>query len=262
MRRYLKLIGKYISTSFIRELEFRSGFVVLVVSELIQDAVTIVFFTALYGSIAGIKGWTYPEALLLVGTFMLLTYVSHGLFYRNFARVSEYVKEGRLDLLLTKPVDAQFAMTLRYTAVADILNIIPSLLVIGYALHRLQIVPSLSTIIGFLSLIVLGVLLIYALWFAISLLAFWLTQIEEIQELWNGLFDFTRYPRQIYEGSVRVIFTFIVPIITIVSFPAEFFLGRVNATAIVYNLILALGLLLLTRLLWNLGLRRYSSASS
>ncbi len=262
MRRYLKLFWKYVSTSFIRELEFRSGFVVLVISELIQDIVTIVFFTALYGSIAGVKGWTYPEALLLVGTFMLLTYVSHGLFYRNFARVSEYIKEGRLDLLLTKPVDAQFAMTLRYTAVADILNIIPSLLVIGYALHRLQIVPSLVTILGFLSLIMLGVLLIYALWFAISLLAFWLTQIEEIQELWNGLFDFTRYPRQIYEGSVRVLFTFVVPIITIVSFPAEFFLGRVNASAIVYNLTLALGLLLITRLLWNLGLRRYSSASS
>ncbi|MBI4092706.1 MAG: ABC-2 family transporter protein [Candidatus Kerfeldbacteria bacterium] len=262
MRRYLVLFRQYVSTSFIREMEFRSGFFVLMLSELVADVISIVFFTILYGSVASIRGWSYPEALLLLGTFMFLTYLSHGLFYRNFARVSEYVNEGRLDILLTKPVDPQFAMTLRYTAVSDILNIVPSLIVIIYAISRLDLTITAGSLIGYLSLIAIGMAIIYSLWFAISILAFWLTQVEEIQELWNGLFDFTRYPRQIYEGSIRALFTFVVPILTIVAFPTEFFLGRISGSAILYNLLLAAGLLAVTRMLWQVGLRRYSSASS
>lgn len=243
-------------------MEFRSGFYVLIVSELLQDVVTITLFSVLYGSITTIKGWSYPEALLLVGTFMLLTYITHGLFYRNFSRVSEYINEGRLDILLTKPVDTQFMMTTRYTAVADLFNIVAAVLVIGFALTRLQTALTIVNVLGYLSLIALGIIIIYSLWFMISLLAFWLTQIDEIQELWNGLFDYSKYPRQIFDGGIKIIFTFVLPILTIVSFPVEFFLGRVSGSAIFYNLALAVGLLLLTRLFWKVGLRRYASASS
>ncbi|MBI4089879.1 MAG: ABC-2 family transporter protein [Candidatus Kerfeldbacteria bacterium] len=250
------------STSLIREIEFRSGFIVLLLSELLQDAITIVFFSALYGSVATVRGWSYAEALLLLGTFMLITYLTHALFYRNFARVSEYVNQGRLDVLLTKPVDTQFIMTLRYTAVADLFNIAAALIVVAFAVSRLDVPITFGAGLGYTTLVLLGAVIVYGIWFAISLLAFWLTQIEEIQELWNSLFDFTRYPRQIYEGGVRILFTVVVPILTIVAFPAEFFLGRIGPAAILYNLGLAVMLLVLTRWLWNVGLRRYSSASS
>lgn len=262
MRRYLKLFRRFVSTSLIREIEFRSGFVVLLLSELVQDFVTIVFFSALYGSVATIRGWSYAEALFLLGTFMTITYLTHAFFYRNFARVSEYVNEGRLDLLLTKPVDTQFIMTLRYTAVADLFNIAAALMITGFAVSRLELTVTFGAVLGYLSLVILGAVIVYGVWFAISLLAFWLTQIEEIQELWNGLFEFTRYPRQIYEGGIRILFTTVVPILTIVAFPVEFFLGRVGWSAILYNLSLAVALLILTRMLWQVGLRRYSSASS
>ncbi|MBI5404845.1 MAG: ABC-2 family transporter protein [Candidatus Kerfeldbacteria bacterium] len=262
MWRHLQLLRKFVATSVVAEMEFRSGFVVLIISEILQDVITITLFTVLYGSITTIADWTYPEALLLVGTFMLLTYITHGLFYRNFARVSEYVNEGRLDLLLTKPVDTQFMMTTRYTAVADLFNIVPALIVISYAVSRLDQAVTVTAIAGYLSLIILGVAIIYSLWFAISLLAFWLTQIDEIQELWNGLFDYSKYPRQIFDGGVKILFTFVLPILTIVSFPTEFFLGRIGGSALIYNLGLAVGLAIGTRWLWRIGLRRYSSASS
>jgi len=260
--RYLKLFASFFRTSLIREIEFRSGFITLFLIVLAEMVMTVTFFSVLYGSVPSIKGWSYAEALLLVGTFMMLTNLTHALFYRNFSRMSLYVNEGRLDYLLTKPIDPQFFISLRYTAMADVLNMITSVIITVFAISRLHIDVSLGLIFGYSTLLILGIAIIYGIWFLISILSFWLTEVEEIQELWNSLFEYARYPRQIYSGAIRLLFTILIPLLTIVAFPAEFFLRRVSSPAIAYNLALAAGLLVATRLLWNVGLRRYSSASS
>lgn len=262
MRRYLRLYARYFTTSLIREMEFRSGAFSLALTVLVQFALTLLFFSALYGSVPSVKGWTYPEALLLLGTFQIMMNVSHALFYRNFSRTSEYVKDGKLDILLTKPVDAQFAMTTRYVGIADLLNLIPSVALVTLAASRLQLAVSFTAMVGYLSLLISGTFIIYGIWFAISILSFWLTQVDEIQELWDGLEDFTRYPRQIFRGPIQILFTFVIPILTIVSFPAEWLLHQLGIVGIIINVAIASGFLVLTRIFWRIGLQRYSSASS
>ena len=53
------------------------------------------------------------EILLFIGTFIALTGVYAGMFMINNFRLREKIKDGELDLLLTKPVSLQFMATLR-----------------------------------------------------------------------------------------------------------------------------------------------------
>lgn len=262
MKRYLKVLWLFIKTSVIREIEFRSGFVTMFSVVLVSTLITITFFSVLYGSVTSIKGWSYQEALLLLGTFLLIDNVSSALFYRNFSRMTEYINEGGLDLVLTKPIDPQFTVSFRYTGVSDLLNMFTSMIVIGVALSNVHVSLSIGSVIGYLSLIVLGVAIAYSLWFAVSILAFWIINIEDIQQLWEGLFEFTKYPPDIFFGPVRSLFMIAIPLLTIVAFPAEWLLGRIGIRSIVINLAIATVLSIVTRVLWKFGLTRYESASS
>lgn len=245
-----------------REIEFRSGMAVIAFAILMQTILAVSFYGILYGSVPSIKGWSYPEVLFLLATYLLVTNITHALFYRNFSRMSEYVREGRLDILLTKPVDAQFAMTVRYIGIADLMNLIPSLILLGFAIARLDIVVTPLAIVGYIFGVCIGCLIVYNIWFAISILSFWLTQVDEIQELWEGISFFMRYPRSIFSGVIRFMLTFLLPILTIVAFPSEWFLGRLPGWWIVVSGCAAVIMLVATRMLWHIGLRRYSSASS
>ncbi len=262
MRRYLRLFRRYFVTSLIREIEFRSGMAVLALTILVQAVLAVTFYGVLYGSVPSIKGWSYNEVLFLLATYMIVTNLTHALFYRNFSRTSEYVREGKLDIILTKPVDAQFATTFRYVGIADLLNLIPSLMLLVYAVQRLDITLTPLTVVGYVAGIIIGCMIVYGIWFAISILSFWLTQVDEIQELWEGISFFMRYPRSMFSGVVRFMLTFLLPILTIVAFPSEWFLGRLSGWWLVVSGLAACMLLLVTRAFWNVGLKRYSSASS
>ncbi|MBI4426438.1 MAG: ABC-2 family transporter protein [Candidatus Kerfeldbacteria bacterium] len=262
MQRYIRLFFRYLSTDIIREAEFRGGFFLLLVSNLIEFTVTVAFFSLLYGSVPTVGGWSYPEALFLVATYSIIGNLSGAFFLRNFARFSEYIRTGLLDTFLTKPVDAQFAATLRYHAISNLISLLPSVALLMISLHRLGLTITVVNAVGYVLLLVLGLIIVYCLWFAISLLAFWLTQINELQELWFSLYDFARYPPPIYDGGVRILFTFVIPVLTVVAVPTEFFLEHTQPAAIGYNVAIAATLLIVTRLLWKVGLRRYASASS
>ncbi len=262
MKRYFKLLWLFIKTSVIREMEFRSGFFSLTAVLFLSTFITVAFFSVLYGSVTSIHGWSYGEALFLLGTYFLVDNLTSALFYRNFSRVSDYINEGNLDLLLTKPVDPQFTMTTRYTGVSDLLNVVTSFIIMGVALGKLHLTVTFFGVVGYLSLILLAIAIVYSMWLAVSLLSFWLTQIDDLQDLWSGFYEFAKYPPDIFFGPARLLFTFAIPILTIVAFPAEFILHRVGPSSILVNLAIAVILLTITRIFWNIGLRRYGSASS
>lgn len=262
MKRYLRLFWLFTKTTVIREIEFRSGFISMSLVILLSTFISVIFFSVLYGSVSTIHGWDYGQALLLLGTYFLIDSITSALFFRNFSMVSDYINQGRLDLLLTKPVDPQFTMTMRYTGVSDGFNIITSFIIISVALAKLHLHLTLFGVFGYLSLILLGIIIVYTLWLGISLLSFWLTNIDDIQDLWGSLYGFSMYPPDIFFGPIRALFTFVIPILTIVAAPVQWLLHRTTGWTFLINSGLALVLLIITRKLWHFGLKRYGSASS
>ena len=58
-------------------------------------------------------GWSFPQALLVVGMFRIFEGVIDGVMRPNITRIVEYIQKGTLDFILLKPVDSQFMASLR-----------------------------------------------------------------------------------------------------------------------------------------------------
>jgi ABC-type uncharacterized transport system permease subunit len=86
--------------------------------------------------------------------------------------------------------------------------------------------------------------------------------VENITELFNGLFRAGQFPVTVFPGWVRVFFTFIVPVAFITTVPAEAVVGRIRPEIALASAGVALALLAISRWFWGVALRSYTSASS
>ena len=107
-----------------------------------------------------------------------------------------------------------------------------------------------------------GTVLVYCLWLAVTTGAFWFVRMEQVQELFTGLYRAGAYPVTVYPTWLRLTLTYLVPIGFAITVPSESLTGRLTwerGLITVGFLVVAFGL---TRLLWKAGTRRYAGASS
>jgi len=91
---------------------------------------------------------------------------------------------------------------------------------------------------------------------------FWVVRIDQIVELFEGVYQSGRWPVTIYPGWLRVSLTFLVPIAFAVTVPAEALTSRLTVDTLALATGFAIALLVFTRWWWRFGLTRYSGASA
>ena len=85
---------------------------------------------------------------------------------------------------------------------------------------------------------------------------------EEDVEVVQSIYQAGRWPISLYPGWLRFALTFIVPVAFATTIPAEALTGRLSGSTLLGAAGLAIVLFTGARLIWRLGLRRYSGASA
>ncbi len=192
-----------------------------------------------------------------------LTAVYAGLFMINMYRLRSKIKDGELDLLLTKPVSLQFMATLRQADLTIFsVDLIAGGIMVAIAWARLGIPFTFFTVGGYLGFMVISSLVSYSLFLLPQVLSFWLMNTSAIAEITDSFWDFNNMPMDIYNSTIRQIGVFILPIFVISNFPPMFVLDKMPLIYLAWSFLLPMLLLLAVRLLWKRGLRSYASASS
>ena len=114
----------------------------------------------------------------------------------------------------------------------------------------------------FLGLLAVGAITIYCFWLVIATLAFWIVDVWQIMELFDGIYQTGRWPVSIYPIWLRLGVTFIVPIAFAITVPAEVVTGRLEWSTVGLAVGFCAALFAFTRWWWGFGLRRYSGASA
>ena len=110
--------------------------------------------------------------------------------------------------------------------------------------------------------ILLGAVTIYCFWLVIATLAFWIVNVWEIIELFDGIYQAGRWPTSIFPGWLRFGVTFIFPLAFAITVPAEAVTSRLEWSTVGIAIGFAVVLFAFTRWWWGFGLRRYSGASA
>jgi ABC-2 type transport system permease protein len=257
-----RLMYNFFRVGALNELQYRVNFLVQLLQSGVALGVGLAGLGVVFSHTADLGGWTRAELLAVVGVHTLMLGLINALIEPNMQRLMNDVRQGTLDYVLTKPADAQVLVSVRELRIWSLLDAILGLVVLGVALLQLggSLGPAQALLFGVALL--LGGLMIYCFWLMLTTIAFWVVRVDEILNLFEGLYAAGRWPVGIYPGWLRGLLTFLVPVAFAVTVPAEALTGRLTPQTLGLAAALAGGMLLLARLVWVTGLRRYSGASA
>jgi len=205
-------------------------------------------------------GWTYPELLVVIGLFFTVNGIRQAVFQPNLQQVTDYVRLGTLDFLLTKPVDAQIMVSLPRLNMGNLLDPLLGMVftIVGFVLSD---TPIGMNLVQFVMLFVSAILALYALMVLLMALAVRIVGGTELQRIAYGAVELSRFPVQLYRNPLQTILT-LVPIILLTTLPAEALLGRLSPYWLVAGPAVTVLSLVVARFAWRRAIRAYSGASA
>lgn len=260
MGRYLQVLRLFWATAIAAELEYRVNFLLATLSSLGGLAGSLFGLFLFYQNDYTFEGWSWEQALVVLGVFTVLQGFSATFLAPNLNRIVSHIQRGTLDFVLLKPINSQFWLSTHTLSPWGIPDLIFGLIVIFYAGGRLglQATDYLLSLVP----ILFGFLILYSLWFILGATSIWFVKIYNVTEVLRGLLEAGRFPMVAYPAAYRFFFTFVVPVAFLTTVPAEVILGRGEWIWTLGAGILAIALLFASRAFWQFALRFYTSASS
>lgn len=259
---HLRILAVSIKTSLVTSMQYRANFLVEGAMALGWTAISLVPLLVLYDQRASVAGWEMGPALLVIGMFTIMRGVLEGAINPSLVAVVERVRSGAFDYTLLKPADAQFLVsTARFEPWRSI-DVLAGVGILVWGFVRIGHPPGPAAVATALVLMVGAVAVMYSLWILIVAAAFWVVRLDNLSYLLSAVFDAARWPVQVFRGAWRVLFTVVIPLALMTTYPAMALRGGLAATTVAACLGGAALCFAVSRAVWKLALRGYTSASS
>lgn len=259
--RYGRLLALQLRTSLVLAAQYRLDFLVDgAISTFWACTAVVPLFVVYEGAGAALPGWTFGESLVVTAWFVLLQGILEGAINPGLQTVVEHIRKGTLDFLLLKPADAQFLVSTSRFQPWRAFNLAIAALLLWKAFSELGRWPGPLEIASALVLLAAATLLLYSMWILIVSAAFVVVKVDNLTYLFSSVFDAARWPGTVFTGFLRILFTFVVPLVVMTTFPAQALLGRLEASSLAGAVLGAFAFAAAARVVWLRSLRRYSSA--
>ena len=260
--RHARLFGAQARLSVLIAMQYRWDFILDGLMSVFWTITALVPLYLVFQERPIIAGWTYGEALLVIGWFTLLDGVLKGAINPSLTTVIEHIRSGTLDFVLLKPADAQFLVSTARFLPWQGMSLLASGGLFAWAFHEIGRTPSLLAVLASLAMLAAGLLVLYSLWILVISVAFRAVRIDNLRYLFQAVFDAARWPASVFKGVVSFLFTFVIPLALMTTYPAQALLGTLRLEQLVGGLAGALAFAALSRAVWQRSIRTYTSASS
>ncbi|KRN76816.1 ABC-2 family transporter protein [Weissella minor] len=208
-----------------------------------------------------IGGFSFEQYELMIVSLASITYTYQFLFIGAHEALAEDIIEGDLDYIFLRPINSYFYYALRRLDFPSLINLIVYIPVSIYLLIKFDLTPLDWLLVALFY--VVGVLFVFAMNQLVIEVSFWKDNMTALNGVPEYLIDSANRPAKIYPKFIRMFLVNVIPVLALSN-------GIVNLTHVHIHsaLSLLLPLLVMTILLligsyyiWNIGLKRYSSAS-
>ena len=278
---YLRVFRTFARNSLVRDMSFRTNFILQCVSGLGWTAMNVGFYLIIFqftDSIGRDSGWDQDRFFLFLATTWFINSIVQAFFMPNAEEFSELIRTGGLDFALLKPIDTQFLVSFRKVDWASLSNFFAGGLIAVVALYRLgtrevdPMIPSVVSVLLYVLFCCCGIAIMYSLMICLSATSVWLGRNQTLYNFWFYITNFSRYPMEMYNRGwgtgLYGLFTFVVPVLVVVNVPARIIAKPISPPTaehwwLVAWALVATGLsLYLSRKIFRLSLGSYRSASS
>jgi ABC-2 type transport system permease protein len=262
LAQYLRIWLASMRYAMVRTLMFRGDFFIWSAVEFAWTTVNLLLVQVLYRHTSTIAGWSKYELLILVGTAMIIQRLFTGFFWSNLFEFSRNVHTGYFDFFLAQPGHPLFMASTRKLDPDGLLNSLVGVAVLIYAAHRLGLHPGAASLAVYAGLLLCGLVIHYSTMVLIVSLSFWIINTQGIEGSYFTLYEFSRLPREAFKGLASLCFVYALPAVIVSNFPARTLRNGVEPLHALWLVLAAAAWLTTAVLVFNAGLKRYSSASS
>jgi len=254
VKNQIKISLLTIKYALIKESLNKVTFITSIVFMILNNASFIIQWFIFFSLKENIGGYNMDKVLLLwalaSGTFGL----SH-FFFKNSYNLSSIITNGKLDAYLVMPKNvllSAITTDVESSAIGDILYGYIILFISGLTIPKFLL---------FTLFIITGGLIMTSIAVILGSLSFWFHKTDTIADIGNGFIThFATYPDGIFKGITKILLYTVIPIGIVSYIPIKIFTE--------FNIYLTIGIILLTILLvgitfiiFNKGLKRYSSSN-
>ena len=263
---YKRLIGAQLRS----QMQYRGPFVLDTLGQFVGNIVDFGTVAVLFTRLPVLGGWSLAEVAFLYGTsgiaFALGDMLISGFDYQIFG--ATMVKQGGFDQVLIRPVNAFVQILASQFLLRRFGRIAQAALILTLALISLNLTWTWTKLAFMLLTIAGGTLFFSGLFIFGAGISFWIVDpLEAMNIITYGGQYMTQYPMHIYQGWLRSIFTFIIPMAFVNYYPALWLLGKTDPlgrpawlaflSPIVCALMFAIGVRF-----WWYGVSKYTSTGS
>jgi ABC-2 type transport system permease protein len=258
----MRLALLYLRIGVMNELQYRANFFVELFQSVLALGTGLAVLALVFSQTTNLNGWSRSQLLAVLGVQILMGGIIHTFVQPNMTHLLADIREGKLDFALTKPEDGQLLVSVRDVRIWQFVDILTGAIVLIVAVVQLGHGLGILDALAFGAAILIGSAMFYCFWMVVTTGAFWLVKMDDVVELFEGVFQSGRWPVGTYPRWLRLGLTFLIPIAFAVTVPAEALTSRLNWETLVFAFVLAVAFLGFTRWFWRRGLQRYSGASA
>ncbi|MGG4144243.1 ABC-2 family transporter protein [Paenibacillus algorifonticola] len=265
---YAQLYLEYIKLRIMGVAEYRKAFFMGGLAQFASYGAEFLIIWILVDKFQSINGWGAYEVLFLF-SLNLCSYALAGFFFFTpTTQLSNMVKNGTFDEVLTKPLNSFVYLVCREFNSAYISHFGLSIGVIVICLTGMESTITFGDIVFLIIVIISGALIQGAGLIFTSVPSFWIIETQGLREvLFFQIKNFIRYPITIYNKAVQVILTFILPYAFINFYPAQYFITKDDFVFFNHNVqyfspVVGVVCFVLAYRFWLFGVNHYKSTGS
>jgi ABC-2 type transport system permease protein len=245
--------------SFMGYIMQKKLFFLFFAGKVIRFFLFLVFLIFLVRGAGRLLDYDTTQVVFFFLTFNLIDVVSQ-FFFREVYRFRSLLVSGDFDLILVKPYNALFRVLMGGADIIDLVTIPPltvALIWVGTALN-----PTFLQAIVYLALVINGLLIATAFHIFVLAMAIVTLEIDHSIMIYRDITGLGRFPVDIYKEPVRSVLTYFIPVGIMITLPAKYLVGTVSFKFVVFSFIFGAFLFYLSKKIWSLSIKKYTSASS
>ena len=259
---YLSMIAQYASQYLKTRLTYRVDTVVEILSDLLFQAVNLVFILVVFGHTTLLAGWSREEIIFIYG-FFLVPYALFSAFFNIYDFNERYIVKGEMDRILTRPIHSLFQIILERMELESLFGAVTGIAIMFYAGSRLGLTFHWYDPFIFVVLVLGGSLIYGSIFTMLASISFWSDSKTDFMPMMYNIGNYGRYPVDIYNGVIRFILTWILPFAFVGVYPSAYFLGKQEwFVYAALTPVMGVVFFVIAVVLWNIGVTKYRGAGN
>ncbi|PTX60711.1 ABC-2 type transport system permease protein [Melghirimyces profundicolus] len=259
---HVKLFFHYFMQYLKIRMAYRSDFLVQLATDLLFQAVNLVFILVVFSHTTELSGWTREEVIFIYGYF-LVPFSFFSAFFNLWDFNERYIIKGELDRVLTRPAHSLYQVILETMTPESLTGAVTGFMVMGWAVKEMEVDFSWYDPFLFILFVAGGAAIYAGIYILLTSISLYSDSKTDIQPIMYNVGNYGRYPINVYNRVIQLVLTWVIPFAFVGFYPASFLLDKERwmTFALLTPLVGAVWLMLGVAV-WNRGIRNYRGAGN